>query len=262
MTDFYSQNRCVCSTRSHGPLLCAFCLSFHFKIVDNITFRHFLRTPTNNTFLLEEVDENTILNIINGLTSTTSCDGDNLSTKHIKTLRNNLLKPLAMIINQIFNTGIFPDELKIAKVIPIFKKGDKSDINNFRPISILPVIVDWAAANHADGAPLVDRAAVNLVDGAPLVDRAAVNLADDAPLVDRAAVNLVDGAPLVDRAAVNLADGAPLVDLTAVNLADGAPLVDLTAVNLADGAPLVDLTAVNLADGAPLVGRAAELCTC
>ena len=34
MTDFYSQNRCVCSTRSHGPLLCAFCLSFHFNIDD------------------------------------------------------------------------------------------------------------------------------------------------------------------------------------------------------------------------------------
>ena len=32
MTDFYSQNRCVCSKRSHGPLLCAFCLSFHFKL--------------------------------------------------------------------------------------------------------------------------------------------------------------------------------------------------------------------------------------
>ena len=43
MTDFYSQNRCVCSTRSHGPLLCAFCLSFHFNIerpndvYDNVT---------------------------------------------------------------------------------------------------------------------------------------------------------------------------------------------------------------------------------
>ena len=38
MTDFYSQNRCVCSTRSHGPLLCAFCLSFHFnslKMIQN-----------------------------------------------------------------------------------------------------------------------------------------------------------------------------------------------------------------------------------
>ena len=45
-----------------------------------------------------------------------------------------------MIINQIFNTGIFPDELKIAKVIPMLKKRDKSDLNNFRPIPILPVI--------------------------------------------------------------------------------------------------------------------------
>ena len=35
MTDFYSQNRCVCSTRSHGPLLCAFCLSFHFKFFNS-----------------------------------------------------------------------------------------------------------------------------------------------------------------------------------------------------------------------------------
>ena len=31
LTDFDSQNRCVCSMRSHGPLLCAFCLCFHFK---------------------------------------------------------------------------------------------------------------------------------------------------------------------------------------------------------------------------------------
>ena len=35
MTDFHSQNRCVCSTRSHGPLLCAFCLSFHFNKIDS-----------------------------------------------------------------------------------------------------------------------------------------------------------------------------------------------------------------------------------
>ena len=32
LTDFDSQNRCVCSMRSHGPLLCAFCLCFHFKM--------------------------------------------------------------------------------------------------------------------------------------------------------------------------------------------------------------------------------------
>ena len=41
MPDFYSQNRCVCSMRSHGPLLCAFCLSFHFNciILNSLTSR-------------------------------------------------------------------------------------------------------------------------------------------------------------------------------------------------------------------------------
>ena len=35
--------------------------------------------------------------------------------------------------------GIFPDSLKIAKVTPIFKSGDKDNVSNYRPISILPV---------------------------------------------------------------------------------------------------------------------------
>ena len=32
LINFYSQNRCLCSRRSHGPLLCAFCLCFHFNV--------------------------------------------------------------------------------------------------------------------------------------------------------------------------------------------------------------------------------------
>ena len=45
---------------------------------------------------------------------------------------------LAKIINLSFTTGLVPNMLKIAKVCPIYKYGDKTDINNYRPISVLP----------------------------------------------------------------------------------------------------------------------------
>ena len=47
---------------------------------------------------------------------------------------------MTVLINQVFNTGILPERLKLAKVIPVFKKGDSKLINNYRPISLLPVI--------------------------------------------------------------------------------------------------------------------------
>jgi hypothetical protein len=48
-----------------------------------------------------------------------------------------LLTPLRHIFNRSFATGCVPSKMKIAKVIPIFKSGDASDINNYRPISLL-----------------------------------------------------------------------------------------------------------------------------
>ena len=42
------------------------------------------------------------------------------------------------IFNKSLQKGIFPDKLKIAKVIPVFKSGEESCLNNYRPISILP----------------------------------------------------------------------------------------------------------------------------
>ena len=63
---------------------------------------------------------------------------DNISNKLIKSAKNVLIKPLTLIVNQCLHTGIYPSQLKLSRVKPLFKSGDKSKFNNYRPISLLP----------------------------------------------------------------------------------------------------------------------------
>ena len=65
---------------------------------------------------------------------------DGISFDLLKLMGNAISKSITLIINQSLRTGIFPDKLKIAKVILIFKKDSKKLIKNYRPISVLPVI--------------------------------------------------------------------------------------------------------------------------
>ena len=65
---------------------------------------------------------------------------DQISTNLLKQIKQCITPSLTLIINQMLNTGIFPDSLKIAKVIPLFKKGDDKILSNYRPISLLSSI--------------------------------------------------------------------------------------------------------------------------
>ncbi len=60
--------------------------------------------------------------------------------KEIKTIKDAIIKPLTVIINQMLTTGIFPEKLKIAKMIPVSKKKNDTLFTNYRPISPLPTI--------------------------------------------------------------------------------------------------------------------------
>ena len=58
----------------------------------------------------------------------------NCLTSIIKLQKNVIAKPLTLMINQMLNTGIFPDKLNQSNVTPIFKANDKELLSNYRPI--------------------------------------------------------------------------------------------------------------------------------
>ena len=64
---------------------------------------------------------------------------DKVSTMLVKDAADLICKPLVMIYNSSMETGVFPDLWKFARVTPIFKSGNKSNANNYRPISIISV---------------------------------------------------------------------------------------------------------------------------
>lgn len=71
----------------------------------------------------------------------TSPGFDDIDVKIIKECCTEISPTLIFIINKLFAEGYFPKQLQIAKVIPIFKKGEKCNYNNYRPVSILPSII-------------------------------------------------------------------------------------------------------------------------
>ena len=91
-----------------------------------------------DTLLWNSTNETELISMIKTLKNGSS-GWDNISTKVIKASSSQLIKPLAHIFNLSLTSGVFPFELKIARVIPIFKSGDPSNLPNYRPISVLPV---------------------------------------------------------------------------------------------------------------------------
>ena len=65
---------------------------------------------------------------------------DNIPTNIIKANVNVLARIQSNIINKSLSQGVFPDSLKRAKIVPVYKNKDKLGIANYRSISILPVI--------------------------------------------------------------------------------------------------------------------------
>ena len=86
---------------------------------------------------ISEVNEFDILEIVHNFKDKKSADWTEIDMSLVKNIIVNIVKPLTYICNQSFQSGIFPSKMKTAKVIPIFKNGDRHLFNNYRPISLL-----------------------------------------------------------------------------------------------------------------------------
>ena len=101
---------------------------------------HYLFQFSNCTFpnfKLMPLPTKSIRNIIKSLNMKNSNDYDKISTKLLKFSSPFIHSPLTHICNKSLSLGIFPDRLKYSEIKPLFKKGDRHNISNYRPISIL-----------------------------------------------------------------------------------------------------------------------------
>ena len=105
----------------------------------NTSVNSYLNGPLCNSFFLYPVNTTEIENEINNLNSSKSVGPFSIPTKLLKILTTLLSQPLTYLFNCSFATGVVPDNLKLARVIPVYKKGPRDIISNYRPISLLSV---------------------------------------------------------------------------------------------------------------------------
>ena len=97
-------------------------------------------TPTEQIFSLAEISSQEFFDLIQKIPGNKSSGLDNISARLLKEAAPIVIRSLTYIINLSISTGIFPNAWKLAKVTPIFKEDAKTDPNNYRPISVLPVV--------------------------------------------------------------------------------------------------------------------------
>ena len=100
------------------------------------SFQDFLNPTNNRSFVIYDCDESEILGIISELVSGKASD---IPIKIIKRAAHVISPILSKYYNILMHAGIFPDVLKVGKITPVFKKGDSELLENYRPISTLPI---------------------------------------------------------------------------------------------------------------------------
>ena len=107
---------------------------------NDVSFRDFITPQTGSSFSFKPVSVTLVNNLLRKLSTSKATGMDKISAKVLKTAAPAIAPSLTEIINMSIDSDQFPSEWKNAKVIPSFKKGKRTMLDNYRPISILPVV--------------------------------------------------------------------------------------------------------------------------
>ena len=137
-------------TVAHDPKLVAKHLGDYFstvatKVVENLnifpnssSFNEFLHDRVVDSIFLQPIVPTEVFILIsNTLVNKKACGPDNISPYFIKVAAAIVSQPLSEFVNYSFALAIFSDILKLAKVVPVFKSGNKRVVTNYRCISLL-----------------------------------------------------------------------------------------------------------------------------
>lgn len=91
-----------------------------------------------------------VLGYVSKLSSSNSVDCYGFSNNIVKSLIETIVTPLSNLYNMMLEQGIFPSALKLTKILPIYKKSDKTNPPSYRPISLFQFSVKSLsiASNH------------------------------------------------------------------------------------------------------------------
>ena len=110
------------------------------RIIESIGF-----SPGNgevvcgNTMFVELTNVQEVREIISELKQNAAPGHDAITVRDIMSLRDDLIPILTKLINNCLELGIFPEELKIGKITPIYKSGSRDCMHNYRPITVVSV---------------------------------------------------------------------------------------------------------------------------
>ena len=97
-------------------------------------------TPAKTKFKFGYITVAQIENVIKRLINTKATGMNGIPNKILEDNSTYLSPFFEELFNLFIETNTFPDDFKVGKVAPVFKSGDKEDLNNYRPISVLPTI--------------------------------------------------------------------------------------------------------------------------